>query len=133
MSNTKLFYNSASNIYYDVTAPVITLNGDANINHEINTTYNDAGANAVDNIEGDLTGSLVIVNNVNTAVLGSYNITYNVSDSRGNSAVEKIRVVNVVDTINPVVVLNGDSEITLTVGDTYTELGATASDDPILS
>ena len=117
----------------DTTPPVITLTGNATVDHEINTTYNDAGATANDAMEGDLTNNIVTVNNVNIAVLGPYNVTYNVADSKGNNAVEVVRLVNIVDTTNPVVTLNGDAEVTLNVGDTYTELGATATDNSLES
>ena len=133
MSDIRLFYNSASNVTYDVTLPIISIIGSANINHEINMTYNDAGSSAIDNIDGDLTGNIVTVNNVNTAELGSYTVTYNVTDNAGNSAIEVIRVVNIVDTTNPVVTLNGDAEINVIIGNSYTELGSTATDNSLES
>ena len=128
MSNIELFYNSNSNSVYDVTEPVITITGDTVINHEINTAYNDAGATANDNIDGDITNNIVVTGSVNTAVLGAYNITYTVQDSKGNQA-QVVRLVNVVDTTNPVVTLTGPSTVNLEVGDTYTEQGATATDN----
>lgn len=109
--------------------PVITLVGDAVVNHEVNTTYNDAGATAFDIIDGDITGSIIISNNVDTTILGTYTITYDVSNSNNISAIQKRRIVNIVDTTNPVVTLTGPSTIELEIGDTYTEQGATASDN----
>ena len=47
----------------------------------------------------------------------------------GNAATEVTRVVNVTDTTAPVITLVGDAEITAEVGSTYTDLGATASDN----
>ena len=38
-------------------------------------------------------------------------------------------MVNVVDTTIPVITLVGDTQITVEVGTTYTDLGATASDN----
>ena len=133
MSNIELFYNSVSNTAYDVTPPVITVLGDTVVNHEINSgAYTDAGATATDNIDGDMTGSIVVSGDtVDVAVLGVYNIYYNVSDGIPNAAIQKTRVVNVVDTTNPVVVLIGDAEVTINQNDTYTELGATASDNSL--
>ena len=57
--------------------------------------YTDAGATAIDNIDGDLTASIVVSNTVNTAVVGSYTVTYNVQDFAGNAAVQVTRTVNV--------------------------------------
>ena len=71
----------------DTTAPVITLLGEAIVTIEVGTTYTDAGATALDNYDGDLTSSIVIVNNVDTSTVGTYTLTYNVSDTSGNAAV----------------------------------------------
>ena len=113
----------------DATAPVITLVGDAQITVEVGTTYTDLGATASDNSDGDITADIVTVNNVDTSVIGSYTVTYNVTDSSGNDATEVTRTVNVTDTTAPVITLVGDAQITVEVGTTYTDLGATASDN----
>ena len=113
----------------DTTAPVITLNGDTQITVEVGSTYTDLGATASDNYDGDITADIVTVNNVDTSVIGSYTVTYNVSDDAGNAATEVTRTVNVTDTTAPVITLVGDAEITVEVGTTYTDLGATASDN----
>ena len=56
-------------------------------------------------------------------------MTYNVSDDAGNAATEVTRTVNVTDTTAPVITLVGDAVVDLSVGDTYSESGATASDN----
>jgi PKD repeat protein len=81
----------------DSTPPVITRNGAASVSVACNATYTDAGATANDNVDGTLTGSIVTVNPVNTAVPGVYTVTYNVSDAAGNAAVEVTRSVTVQD------------------------------------
>jgi hypothetical protein len=58
-------------------------------------TYVDAGATALDAEDGDLTGSIVTVNPVNTLIAGTYFVTYDVSDSSANAAVQVIRTVTV--------------------------------------
>ena len=113
----------------DTTVPVITLTGDATVTIEVGSTYTDAGATANDNYDGDITSSIVTVNNVDTSVLGTYTITYNVSDANGNAAVEVTRTVNVVDTTVPVITLEGEATVTLEVGTSYTDAGATANDN----
>ena len=45
------------------------------------------------------------------------------TDSNGNDATEVTRVVNVTDTTVPVITLVGDTQITVEVGTTYTDLG----------
>lgn len=78
------------------TAPTITLSGDAEVTAEYGSDYVDAGATATDAVDGDLTSSIVTANPINTAVLGDYAVTYNVSDSHSNAAVQVTRTVHVV-------------------------------------
>ena len=112
----------------DTTAPVITLLGDNPVTLEVEDTYTDAGATATDTYDGDITSSIVTVSTVNTAIVGVYTVAYNVSDASGNEAITVTRTVNVVDTTLPVITLLGDNPVTLEVGDTYTDAGATATD-----
>ena len=112
----------------DTTLPVITLLGDDSVTVEVGDTYTDAGATASDTYDGDITSSIITISNVDTAVVGTYEVVYNVSDASGNAAVEETRTVNVVDTTIPVITLLGDNPVTLEVGDTYTDAGATATD-----
>ena len=113
----------------DSTPPVITLIGQSNISHLVNTTYNDDGATASDNYNGDITSNIVIVNNVNTSVLGTYTVTYNVSDTWGNDATEVIRTVNIIDSTPPVITLIGQSNISHIINTSYNDAGATAIDN----
>ena len=112
----------------DTTLPVITLLGDNPVTIEVGSTYTDAGATATDTYDGDITSSIVTVSTVNTAIVGVYTVTYNVSDASGNTAAELTRTVNVVDTTVPVITLLGDNPVTIEVGSTYTDAGATAAD-----
>lgn len=113
----------------DTTAPDILLTGDATINLNQGDAYSEQGATASDLVDGDVTGSIVINSNVNTAVKGTYQVTYNVSDAAGNAATEVVRTVIVHDVTVPVITLIGDATINLNVNDPYTEQGATATDN----
>jgi hypothetical protein len=79
----------------DKTPPVITLNGDAVVEVVEGNSYKDAGAVATDNVDGDITDKIVVVNTVDSSTIGDYNVTYSAKDSAGNEAKE-IRVVKVV-------------------------------------
>ncbi|MDF1597591.1 MAG: DUF5011 domain-containing protein [Acidimicrobiia bacterium] len=113
----------------DTTVPVITLSGADPVTIEVGSPYVDAGATAFDIGDGNLTGSIITVNPVNTAVVGSYVVTYDVSDASGNAAVQVTRAVDVVDTTVPVIALSGANPQIVEVGSPYVELGATASDN----
>ncbi len=116
----------------DTTTPVITLLGNNPASVVVGSTYTDAGATASDNVDGDITSKIVVTNPVNTAVIGTYTITYSVSDTAGNSATAT-RTVNVVasgtDTTAPVITVLGDNPASVIVGSTYTDAGATATDN----
>jgi PKD repeat protein len=116
----------------DITAPTITLNGNAVVGIIVGDSFTDPGATAVDDVDGDLSPSIVVAgDNVDVNTIGAYVITYNVSDATGNAATEVTRTVNIqaADVIAPVITLNGASTINLTIGDAFTDPGATASDN----
>merc|ERR1712146_833918 len=70
--------------------------------------YEDAGATATDNIDGDLTSSIVVGGLPDTNTVGNYTITYNVTDAAGNAATPVTRTVSVVTEIPvPVITLTG--------------------------
>jgi VCBS repeat-containing protein len=79
----------------DSNAPAIQLRGEATVNLTIDSAYTDAGATASDTEDGDITSRIVVTNAVNTAALGTYTVTYQVSDLSGNSATPVTRTVNV--------------------------------------
>lgn len=103
----------------DTTAPTITLLGSSTVNLTVGDTYTDAGATASDNYDGDISGNIVTVNPVNTSIVGSYLITYDVADANNNSAIQVIRTVNVnavppiPDTTPPVVTRHGGQRFLL--------------------
>ena len=63
------------------------------------SVYVDAGATAFDNYDGPV--AVTVGGSVNTAVVGSYSVTYDAVDAHGNHAVQVTRTVNVVDTTPP--------------------------------
>ncbi len=113
----------------DTTPPVITLSGSNPVTVEVGSLYIDSGATASDNIDGDITSSIVTDNPVNTALIGTYTVTYNVEDSSNNNADQKTRTVNVVDITGPEITLNGNNPETVEVGSTYTDAGAIVTDN----
>ncbi len=70
----------------DTTAPVISLNGSANMTVIQGDSFTDPGATAQDDIDGDISANIVVEGNVNTNVLGLYILTYSVTDSANNTA-----------------------------------------------
>ena len=116
----------------DTTPPVITILGDNPVEVYQNSTYVDAGATALDDVDGDITDDISSFGFVNTSSIGSYTVNYFVSDAAGNSAASAIRTVNVVavpDTTPPVITILGDNPVEVYQNSTYVDAGATALDD----
>ena len=111
----------------DNTSPVITIQGNETINIELGSSFTDPGFSAFDNLDGDLTNSIIKEGSVDPFVAGVYTITYKLVDSQGNVAQQVIRTVIVGSP--PVISLDGDNPMTLEVGTPYVEPGATALDD----
>lgn len=109
----------------DTTPPTITLNGEADLIIEAGSAYQEQGANAIDNIDGEV--EVIISGSVDTITVGTYTLTYIANDNAGNTATV-IRTVSVVDTTPPAITLNGETELTLEGGNEYQEQGATAID-----
>ena len=111
----------------DTIPPVITLNRGSSILTPLNNSFSDPGATATDN--AGRTVDISVSGTVNTAVEGSYTLTYTAQDAAGNS-VTKNRIVTVIeDTVPPVITLNGDSEVRVTRGNEFNDPGAAATDD----
>lgn len=64
--------------------PVIELLGEARISIAAGEGYVDAGATAVDDIDGDITDKIEVTGSVNSTVVGTQTITYSVADRAGN-------------------------------------------------
>jgi hypothetical protein len=79
----------------DTTPPVIQMSGETLASVIVGEPYVDAGAVATDELDGNITARIVSVNPVNTSIVGTYTVTYDVRDSSGNAAVQARRTVRV--------------------------------------
>lgn len=112
----------------DTTKPVITLNGNATLTVNAGSTYTDAGATATDET-APANPTVITSGSVNTAVPGVYVLSYNAADAAGNNADTVTRTVTVVDATAPVITLTGASSVSVNWGSSYTDAGATATDN----
>ncbi len=118
----------------DTIPPIITLSGNDPETVEAGTIYDDDGATAFDDIDGDITASVLIGGlPINTSIVGSSHIvTYDVADSAGNAATQVTRTVNVVDTIPPIIIAPPDVLIDATeVPITFFDIGFPVVSDNI--
>jgi len=77
----------------DKTPPEITLIGDEVVYTEVGQPYNDPGATAMDDEDGDLTDKIMVSSDVNVNIEGQYVVIYSVTDRAGNDADNKTRKV----------------------------------------
>jgi len=107
-------------VVVDNTGPVISVNGDNPATAYIGEEYVDAGATAIDAIDGDISEDISVSGlPIDTSAAGSFTVTYNASDHAGNTATAETRTVNVVsrDTTPPSVVsaiATGDKTVEIT-------------------
>ena len=115
---------ATSAIQIDITAPVIT--APAAYTAEATgaqTALSESDYGTATSPDGTITD-----NAPETFPLGDTTITWTATDAAGNEATAD-QVVTVADTTPPVISLNGAATVTLTLGDTYEDAGATATDD----
>ena len=91
--------------------------------------YVEPGYVAHDNLDGNITGNVVITGTINHNQLGAQTLEYNVTDSQGNVAVTRIRTITVIDTTIPVINLIGDSVMNILKGVTFVDPGTTVTDN----
>ncbi|HSG63330.1 MAG TPA: immunoglobulin-like domain-containing protein, partial [Pseudomonadales bacterium] len=113
----------------DQTSPVITLIGEAEVTVAQGASYIDEGASASDNVDGDLSNAITVSGSVDTNTVGSYVFTYDVVDAANNAAASVTRTITVTDQTAPLITLNGDASLSITIGNAYVELGASATDN----
>ncbi|MEH7074273.1 DUF5011 domain-containing protein [Neobacillus drentensis] len=94
----------------------------------INTAFNPrAGVGAIDNVDGDITGSIRISGWVNVKAKGTYWLTYLVKDSSGNETTAT-RKITVNDHVKPV--LKGITNQTININYTFNpRAGVSATDN----
>ena len=113
----------------DTRGPQIALLGEAEVTVECHLgSYSEAGVNALDESDGDLSSQVVVSGALDLHTVGDYVLTYTVADQAGNQAATT-RTVHVVDTVKPVVTLQGDAEVNAECRLAYTDAGATILDD----
>lgn len=77
----------------DNIAPTIELKGEDTIKLFVGDKYEEKGASANDNIDGDLTSNIEIIGSVDTSKPENYEIEYKIKDSAGNQATAKRKVI----------------------------------------
>lgn len=110
----------------DTTKPTINLNGTKTLQVDVFNDFQDPGVNAQDGC-GSLKG-IKVKGQVNTEILGAYNLQYTAVDQNGNQR-SVSRTVNVVDNVDPEVTIRGGDTVSVPVFGTYEDPGVGVSDN----
>lgn len=78
-----------NNKIIDTEPPQLTINGDEKKIVAYGTDFTKDSVIATDNLDGDITEKVLVEGNVDTNNIGTYELTYKVSDSSGNTAEKK--------------------------------------------
>jgi len=115
----------------DTIKPVLTLLGANPYKLEVFKAFADPGVSISDPYftAEQLMHQLQITDSINDNVLGTYTVTYNLTDSFGNKAIPVVRTVDVVDTIPPTLKLIGPSHDSVLISNKYTDRGYTVMDN----
>ena len=108
---TKIFKDAKK---IDEEVPTISLNGDDKIYLSVGSNYEELGANAIDNCDGNLTDKIEIESSLNNNEVGEYEIVYKVKDSVGlESSIKRTVYVYKKNVVNS----NGSKTVYLTFDD----------------
>jgi len=112
----------------DTMKPVISINGLDTVVVDVFGNYNEPGADVTDNyctnLAAKVTSPVVNVNRV-----GTYTVTYDVTDCEGNVAATATRVVKVVDRFAPVLQLKGFNTVRVMRWMPYVDSGVNYTDN----
>ncbi len=99
--------------YEDQTPPIITLRGEANLTLYVGSTYEEQGVDVSDNCD-DVSSRVEMTGSVDTNTIGTYTLTYTVTDLSGNQS-SVVRTVTIKK--RPTVIVPKNSTIYLTFDD----------------
>ena len=72
-------------LYHDGTPPNLFLNGKSEIIVRVGDVFEDPGATAMDNADGDLSDRIQVSGTVDTSQVGTFTLSYSVTDKAGNT------------------------------------------------
>jgi len=81
----------------DPNRPTVTLNGAAVVTLALGEQFDDPGATASDLQDGDVSANIVVDLQFDNTVAGDYFVRYQVTDSSQKAAIDKVRILRVVD------------------------------------
>lgn len=112
----------------DPDAPVITLLGEATIEHEVGDAFTDPGHTLTEKGETLDPDLVTVTGTVDDNTPGTYQLLYTYKPYKKAHAADVTRYVVVRDTLAPSITLQGENVVRIKVGDAYVEPGFSATD-----
>lgn len=140
-SNGEVYCDGLVDTGEDKTGPLVTLIGTDEILIAKGTNFEDPGAKAQDDVDGDITDKIVRSGTVDVTKVGEYTITYRATDASGNSTTKTRKIIvkeykdleptaaGNLDSTAPQLQLKGANPFCLELGKKYIEPGVTAIDN----
>jgi hypothetical protein len=129
MSQSGLFKNYT--VSFERAKPIVTLLGNLVVSVPQGCTYTELGYSAIDNLNKNITTSVVVSGIVNVNVMGQYILTYSVKDELNNESFVT-RTVNVIANQKPVITAAANIKVngaSTSCGAMVVIVAATATDD----
>lgn len=111
--------------------PIIALLGVNPYEMLVGNEYSEPGYIAADEEDGDITDEVVSINDIDNTAAGTYEVSYNVENSLGRSATERIRVVIVSDPGIPPSIITQPTNQTATEGNGISMNVLAAGSEPL--
>lgn len=112
----------------DIVPPTIELTNGESIIVAYGSTFTDPGFIALDDVDGDISASVMVEGTIDTSIYNKQVLTYTVTDSSGNTT-QILRHITIQELTPPVLTLAGEERLFLKLGEAYTEAGYSAIDN----
>lgn len=131
VSVIKLIVVVIEKILVDTIPPVLSIKGSNPDTIIVGEGWSEPIVTANDNVDGNIESKIKITGLVNENEVGEYEITYTVSDNSGNitSMILKIVVIPIKDTIPPVITIDSENPLTITINDEFVKPNIKAIDN----
>ncbi len=110
----------------DATQPAITIPGDNPLAIDQNGTYSHPAVTCEDAVDGAIS-DITVTGTVDTAVPGTYTVTFGCTDAAGNPAAATLTV-HIRDATQPAITIPGDNPLAIDQNGTYSHPAVTCED-----
>lgn len=112
----------------DKIPPELTINSDPEVYANLNETYAEPTYTAIDNVDGDITSTVKVENNLDLSKEGEYIETFTVIDSSGNKTTREVKIIVREKSKNTYIIISISDQWL-----TYYQMGKVALESPVVT